>query len=121
MEPEGWDGVAADRPSGPGEAGPPEAPGVEEWPKRLAYALDDQPMSSWELGQVLKLARDVAHGVERKLAPLAAFLAGVHVGRRTGEGRSREEALAEALQAVRELLPEPPRDDAKGSAQPGGE
>lgn len=115
--------MAADRPSGPAGTGPPEAPGLEEWPKRLADALNDQPMSSRELGQVLKLARDVAHGVERKLAPLAAFLAGVHVGRRAGEGRSREQALAEVLQAVRALLPEPLSGEPKGPApsSSGGE
>jgi uncharacterized protein DUF6457 len=81
---------------------------------RLAGDLGEQSMKPKEIGQVLKLARDVAHGVERKLAPLAAFIAGVHVGRRMAEGASREEALGESLKAAAALLPE------EGSEEPGG-
>jgi hypothetical protein len=111
--------VAGDRTAEPAGTGPEERRG-EEWLKRLADALDDQPITSTEFGKVLKLAREVAHGVERKLAPLAAFLAGVHVGRRAAEGGSREEALAEAVAAAGALLAEP-SDEAKGSAPSGGE
>jgi uncharacterized protein DUF6457 len=72
---------------------------------RMADELGEERMSPKEIGQVLKLAREVAHGVERKLAPLAAFMAGVHAGRRAGEGTSREEALAEGALAAAELIP----------------
>jgi hypothetical protein len=88
---------------------------------RLADSLGEQPLSPGEVRQVLKLARDVAHGVERKLAPLAAFLAGFHVGRLTNESRSREEALAEAVGAVASLLPERSTDQAQGSTSSAGE
>lgn len=98
----------------PGGTGQTKGKAVEDWMDRLADDLGEQPMSSKEIGQVLKLARDVAHGVERKLAPLAAFVAGVHVGRRMAEGASREGALGESLQAAAALLPE------KRPEEPGG-
>ncbi len=96
-------------------AGQKQPPANEGWVNRLAEELGEAPMGHLEVGKVLKLARDVAHGVERKLAPLAAFAAGVHVGRRAGEGGSREEALAEAIQAVASLLPEEPSNASSGS------
>lgn len=84
-----------------------EASGRNEWLDRLALELREQPMSQGEVGQVLKLAREVAHGVERKLAPLAAFLAGVHVGRRSGESGPRpEDALAQAAETAARLMQE---------------
>jgi hypothetical protein len=91
---------------------------VEEWMDRLAGELGEQSMSPKEIGQVLKLAREAAHGVERKVAPLAAFIAGVHVGRRVAEGGSREEALGESLRAATELLPEKESDEPGGSVPP---
>jgi uncharacterized protein DUF6457 len=92
---------------------------VDEWMDRLADDLGEERLSPKEVGQVLKLAREVAHGVERKLAPLAAFVAGVHAGRRAGEGASREEALAESLRAAAALLPEPASEEPESSAPPG--
>jgi hypothetical protein len=86
---------------------------------RLADDIGEQPLNQKEIGQVLKLARDVAHGVERKLAPLAAFVAGVHVGRRVAEGASREEALGESLRAATALLPENDSDEPAASAPSG--
>ncbi len=83
--------------------------------ERLAGSLGERPLRAREIAQVLKLARDVAHGVERRLAPLAAFLAGTHVGRRAGEGASPEEALGEAMRAAASLLDEEPSDQAPGT------
>jgi ubiquinol-cytochrome c reductase iron-sulfur subunit len=54
---------------------------MEEWMQRFARDLGEQSMSPREVGKVLHLAREVAHGVERKVAPLAAFLAGIPEGR----------------------------------------
>jgi uncharacterized protein DUF6457 len=107
--------VAADRPRAGSSAEARGEPGLEGWMGRLADELGEQPLSPKEVSQVLKLARDVAHGVERKLAPLAAFVAGVHVGRRTGEGGPREEAIAEAVRAAAALVPGLPSDEARGS------
>ena len=78
---------------------------MDEWIDNFASALGQESMEAREVGAVLKLARDVAHGVERKLAPLSTFVVGIHVGRRTAEGLSREDALAEALDAAQALIP----------------
>jgi hypothetical protein len=78
---------------------------LNEWIDNLATALGEEPVNPREMGSVLKLARDVAHGVERKLAPVSTFLAGVHAGRRAAEGTPRGQALAEALEAARALIP----------------
>lgn len=76
------------------------------WLDRLAEALGERPVGRQEIGAMLRLSRDVAHRVERKMAPLAAYLAGVHVGRRIAEGAGAEEALREALDAADGLIPE---------------
>ncbi len=78
------------------------------WLDELVVALGDQALSRDETGAILKLARDVAHGVERKYAPLAAFLVGVSVGRRTAGGQDRPGAFGEVLAAARGLVPEVP-------------
>lgn len=85
---------------------------MEEWIERYAGALGEPPVSPRELGAILKLARDVAHGVERKLAPVSTFLAGVHVGRSVASGGSREEALERAVREAAALLP--PADTGEG-------
>lgn len=59
----------------------------------LGLALDDS-----EIEALLALARDVAHGTERKNAPLASFLA----GRFVGSGGS----LSDAIERARQSLPE---------------
>jgi hypothetical protein len=89
--------------------------------ERFARELGEQPMSPGETGEVLQLARDVAHGVERKAAPLAAFLAGVHAGRRIGVGGPREDALAEAVRRAAALLPGEPSEHSPGTASSAGE
>jgi len=78
---------------------------VDEWIDKLATALGEEPMDPKEMGALLKLARDVAHGVERKLAPISTFVVGLHVGRRVAEGIPRTQALAEAVDAARALIP----------------
>jgi hypothetical protein len=81
---------------------------VDDWMERMARALGEEPLTPAEVGAVLKLARDVAHGVERKGAPLATFLAGVHAGRQAGAGMPRQDALARAVEVARELIPPQP-------------
>jgi hypothetical protein len=80
---------------------------VEEWIDQFAEALGVEPVTPHELGVILKLARDVAHGVERKLAPVATFLAGVQAGREAGTGSSREGSLARAVEVADRLIPAP--------------
>lgn len=55
--------------------------------------------------QILELAREVAHGTERKNAPLATFLAGAYVGTKLAAGFSASDSAAEAVGAARRLLP----------------
>jgi hypothetical protein len=78
---------------------------MDEWLDRLADALEVPRISGEELGAVLKLARDVAHGVERRFAPVSAYLVGVAVGMRTANGATREDAFHEAAAATRDLVP----------------
>jgi hypothetical protein len=47
---------------------------------QAAAELGLEPLGSEEVATVLRLARDVAHGVERRAAPVAAYLAGLAVG-----------------------------------------
>ena len=101
--------------------GTADGTGTEEWINRLASDLGEPSLSSREIGQVLKLAREVAHGVERRLAPLAAYVAGMHVGRRAAQGASPEEALSEAIRAADAFLPVEPAADADEPTSPGGE
>jgi hypothetical protein len=79
---------------------------MNEWLDEAADALDEPRVDPEELGAVLKLAREVAHGVERRLAPVSAFLVGVAVGRRTASGKDRAEAFRAAVASVRALVPE---------------
>ena len=62
-------------------------------------------MERAQIGAMLRLSRDVAHEVERKLAPLSTFVAGLHVGRRTAEGASPTEALQEVEEAAARMVP----------------
>ena len=54
---------------------------MNDWLEELASALGVEPLSREEVGALLRLAREVAHGVERRFAPLSTFLVGVAVGR----------------------------------------
>jgi len=83
---------------------------VDEWIERLARALGEEPLTQPEVGAILKMAREVAHGVERKGAPLATFLAVVHAGTQAVAGVRRQQALARAVEAARDLMP-PQQDE----------
>ena len=76
---------------------------MDAWIDRLAQTLGEDPLSAPEAESLLEAARDVAHGVERRVTPLSAFLAGVAVGRRPAT-ESRDVALARVLAAVRALV-----------------
>jgi hypothetical protein len=79
---------------------------MDEWIDRYADALGEDRVSPQELGALLKLSREVAHGVERKLAPVSTFVAGLFVGREIANGTPRGEAFREALAEAERLLPE---------------
>jgi len=54
----------------------------------------------------------VAHGTERRFAPLAAFVAGHYVAARTRSGVPVDQAVSEAVEVARSLLPGPPSEPA---------
>lgn len=75
------------------------------WLDRLADELGERRLEPTEVGAILKVAREVAHGVERRLAPLTAYVLGLYVGRESTEGTPPREALEEATRTVRSMIP----------------
>lgn len=73
----------------------------EDWLVRYADTLGVPPLTDAEMSVLLDLARDVAHGSERRFAPLSTFLAGAAAQNGTAD---RETALRVAAQEARELL-----------------
>nr|WP_092558561.1 DUF6457 domain-containing protein [Actinoplanes derwentensis] len=53
----------------------------QEWLTDAAGALGVPPLSAEQIEVLLDVVRVVAHGVARPAGPLAAYLAGVAVGR----------------------------------------
>jgi uncharacterized protein DUF6457 len=90
---------------------------MNDWLEELASALEVEPLAREETGAVLKLARDVAHGVERKFAPLSTYLLGVAVGSRTTAGSERAEAFRHALDRAQPRVP-PPEEEVGASRDP---
>ena len=78
---------------------------MEEWLQQLAVAVGVDPIDADRVETLLGVARDVAHGVERKATPLATFLLGAAVQRRINHGATAEDALADVLVDLRTVLP----------------
>lgn len=70
---------------------------MQDWIGTAATALGVDPLDDDTQERLLGVARDVAHGVERKLTPIATFLLGQAVQRRVDAGEDRGAALAAAL------------------------
>ncbi len=83
---------------------------MSEWIDDLATACGQEPLTDPETEELLRIAREVAHRVERKGTPLAAFLLGMHVAGGVTHGTPRATALAEGIGVIEGLLP-PPSDD----------
>ena len=83
---------------------------MERWIDELTNALGEQTLSERETERLLGIARDVAHRVERKITPLAAFVIGSAVGRSVAGGTSRADAMAATLKTAEGLLPEAPAE-----------
>lgn len=81
------------------------------WIDELAAALGEGPLDPAETAQLLEVARDVAHRVERRVTPLSTFLLGTAVGRGLAAGEARGEALERAVAVLRSLLPAPAQGD----------
>jgi hypothetical protein len=74
-----------------------------DWAKDAATALDVPQDGRWIADKetvqwVLDFSRDVSQGVVRPAAPVGAFLAGVAVGRRLGDGAKALEDVKTAIQ-----------------------
>ena len=83
---------------------------MRDWIDELAAALEQDELTPDERGRLLGIARDVAHRVERKSTPLAAFLLGSAVGRAQAAGASRPVAFADTLDRLGAILPEAPQE-----------
>jgi hypothetical protein len=70
---------------------------MADWLTKAATALGVDPIDDATQERLLAAARDVAHGVERKLTPLATFLLGTAVERRTAAGEDRAGAFEAAV------------------------
>ena len=72
---------------------------------RQGAAIDAPRLDGPLAEELLELARAVAHGRERRFAPLATFLAGVAVERSLRQGRpASESAAADIVREVREAV-----------------
>ena len=81
---------------------------MEDWLDGAAAALGEEGLDPEEVRLVLRLAREVAHGVERRMAPLASYLAGVAAGRDSafdGGAADRLTALRIAAATIRRSVP----------------
>jgi Domain of unknown function (DUF6457) len=83
---------------------------MSEWTDRLAAALSVEPLEPEDEARLLDAAREVAHRVERKDTPLAAFLMGVAVGTLTQKGTPRADAVDDAFEDLARILPDPPSE-----------
>ena len=78
---------------------------MDEWLQQLATVLGVDAVDEGEIVEILDVARDVAHNMERKLTPVATFLLGAAVQRRIGHGATSSDALQDALVELRSVLP----------------
>lgn len=76
-----------------------------QWIDELAGVFEAEPLSQDEIELLLNVARDVAHGVERKITPLASFLLGMSVELRMESGAARAVALEAAVADLRATFP----------------
>lgn len=70
---------------------------MEDWLQTAAGGLGVDPVDDDMAERLLGVARDVAHGVERKLTPIATFMLGEAVQRRVAAGEDRGAAFGAAL------------------------
>ena len=70
---------------------------MSDWLTQAASTLGVEALDDDSQERLLGAARDVAHGVERKLTPIATYLLGVAVERRVAAGEGRPAAFAGAI------------------------
>jgi hypothetical protein len=79
---------------------------TDAWLDGLAERLGVEALSDDERSRILAVARDVAHGVERRITPLATYLLGAAVARRTSQGAAEDQALRDAIEVAESLVPD---------------
>ncbi|HEY7659220.1 MAG TPA: DUF6457 domain-containing protein [Actinomycetota bacterium] len=84
---------------------------MDAWIDAMAEALGEERLTESEATTLLRAARDVAHRVERRTTPLAAFLIGSATARAVAAGATRETAIGETLRTVETLLPDRTPED----------
>ncbi|MEP6972946.1 MAG: DUF6457 domain-containing protein [Actinomycetota bacterium] len=77
---------------------------MDDWLERLVLTIGVDPLTDDQAEELLVAARDVAHGVERKITPLATFLLGAAVQREIGHGRTHTEAFDQVMASLRTIL-----------------
>jgi Domain of unknown function (DUF6457) len=80
---------------------------MDAWLGALATTLGVDPLTDEQVMELLGVARDIAHGVERRATPLATFLLGAATQRRIGHGATAADAFADALTELQTTLPPP--------------
>jgi len=80
---------------------------MDAWLGALATTLGVDPLTDDQVMELLGVARDIAHGVERRATPLATFLLGAATQRQIGHGLTAAEAFADALTELQTTLPPP--------------
>jgi hypothetical protein len=68
---------------------------LDEWVDEVCAELGLDP-DEVDLDEILDMARDVAHGIERRAAPVTAYLIGLAAGR-AGETGSKATASVQSL------------------------
>lgn len=78
---------------------------LEAFFEALSQRTGTPPIGPDEAAAVLDLARDVAHGSERRFAPIAAYAVGLSAGlsRAPLDPRSRARRVREVAEAARDL------------------
>ena len=78
------------------------------WSEQVEAVTGIEAWDRVETDLVLDMAREVAHGTERRFAPLTAYAIGVAVGRQLGEdaasAESREDALRRLVMGLVEAI-----------------
>lgn len=82
------------------------------WSEHVESVTTLEAWDPVETDLVLDLAREVAHGTERRFAPLTAYALGVAVGSRLGpqasEGAQRQDTLRAMAVELINILEQPP-------------
>ncbi len=86
------------------------------WSEQVEAVTGIEAWDRVETDLVLDMARDVAHGTERRFAPLTAYAIGVAVGRQLGDAAAtaaqRQDALRRLVTGLVEAVPADEGEDA---------